>query len=144
MEVWIVEWTQPGQSESNITVWDTEENARQSACADIMSALTDWNLNDADTRQAADDINVFVGACNYKDAMIRYNEYQSDSTDYEYVDYYHVYPRTPLTVPQVPVLMCFDPPDDDIEDTEVVETVAVAKSIECPCGMFRADCDYHK
>jgi hypothetical protein len=142
MEVWIVEWTQPGQSESNVTVWDTEENARQSACADIMSALSDWNMNDVDTRQAADDINVFVGACNYKDAMIRYNEYQSDSNDYEYVDYYHVYPRTPLTTPQVPVLMCFDPPDEDEDiDEEIVEVV---KSITCPCGMFRADCDYHK
>jgi len=144
MEVWIVEWTQPGQTESNVTVWDTEENARQSACADIMSALSDWNMSDAEARQAADDINVFVGACNYKDAMIRYNEYQCESTDYEYVDYYHVYPRTPLTTPQVPVLMCFDPPDDEDNDIEDAEIVEVAKSITCPCGMFRADCDYHK
>jgi len=142
MEVWINEWTQPGQSESNITVWDTEENARQSACADIMSALTDWDLSEPGAREAADDINVFVGACNYKDAMIRYNEYQGESMDYEYGDHYHVYPRTPLTSPQVPVLMCFDPPnDDEDEDEEIVEVV---KSITCPCGMFRVDCDYHK
>lgn len=143
MEVWIVEWTQPGQSESNITVWDTEENARQSACADIMSALPDWNLSDDETKETAEKINTFVGSCNYKDAISEYNDFQSNSNDYEYVDYYHVYPRTPLTAPQVPALMCFDPPDedDDIEDAEFEEVV---KSIECPCGMFRADCDYHK
>jgi hypothetical protein len=143
MEVWIVEWTQPGQNEVNITVWNTEQNARQQACADILHTLREWNIeNGTDEKDLAESINTYVLAGDYKSAMADYNEFQSNSNDYENVDYFHVYPRIDLSAPEVPTLICFPvDEDDDIPDAEFEEIVP---SIECPCGMFRADCEYHK
>jgi hypothetical protein len=142
--VWVLEYSNPGQSNTNISIWDSADNARKAACCDLMDSVGYWDLNIASNKDEAIAINDYVAACDYGAAIALYNEHNADSTDYENADFFYIYKRDLLSNPQEPILIAFDPPDSDPCEEEEEKEEILIKSLECPCGLFRADCDYHK
>ena len=150
MEYWVCENHAPGQGEVCVSLWDSKENAQQAACADIMMAVSNWDMNSGDTLSIAQEIDAFARNCNYSEVIKSYNEYQANSDDYEYVDYFAVYQRQVLTHPDVPQLMVFDPPDEDEEiaeeDTDDYaakynQPVTSGSTCRGPCGSYNEYAD---
>jgi hypothetical protein len=100
--VWIVEWTQPGQSSVKVTAFDTEEYALVATCASLMQRVrSDWDLTNSDYQARAYLISDACASLNWKEAIRLFNEWEGDG-DYEYMHQYRVYSRTPVT--QLPVV----------------------------------------
>jgi len=92
--IWVVEWSQPGQSDSNITLWNSQDEALAAACADIMDDIHhNWDLTDTDIADIAQSISDECKAMRFNDAIILYNDYMSD-TDYECQQFYRVFDRS--------------------------------------------------
>lgn len=116
--VWVIEWTQPGQSEYHSTVWATEQDALRQACNDMLERISDWDLDDTDIESNARKINDLVANGDFKTALNEYSDYESES-DYEYSQFWNVYEqKTIKTRPAAPTLLLFSDPDDEDEDNE--------------------------
>lgn len=97
MEVWVLEWSHPYDSENNITVWANENDARRQALDEIEDLITnDWDMEDNDAAACADDISDMVARGQLAEAMRRFNDYQ-DEYNSDYAQYWHVYSRDLLT-----------------------------------------------
>lgn len=138
MEVWVTERSIYGNIKL-ISVWDTEKNALQHIVANIMSLVSCWDLSDNYTKMSAIDINDAVAVGQYYQSISFFNDYQ-DVVDLEYREYFSLLQKNILTNPSLIHLIDFTIPDDS-----VMELVSVAGlSLECPCGIVRTTCDYHK
>lgn len=148
--VWIVEWTEPNQGEVSVSVWDSEKEARKSACHDILVEIGDaWDLDDEDIKQTAMDINGAVGSRDYKRAMQLFYDFQCDNSDYEYVQFWQVYERPLKTRADEPALLMFSDPDEEEEEDEeeeledeeeeVYQATSPGATCRGPCGNFSPD-----
>lgn len=143
MDIYLVEWSKPGDNETHSTAWDTEASAEQAAAADIMQALVYWDLTtDPDAKFAAIDINNAAAAGNYPKVRRLFNDWNA-GLDFEYQEFYNVVAKNVLDIPPG-VTMIAIPPDEEDDEEEELESIQAVLSYECPCGMVRADCDYHK
>ena len=124
--VWIVEWSQPGQNEVNVTVWDSEQNALMAVCGEILDLIgSDWDLSDSEAKNQAIQINDLVANGNYRAALREYTDWTANGCDYEYQQFWAVYDRAPLSNPKKPCLLSFsddvEEEDEDEEDEEEIE-----------------------
>ena len=114
--VWIVEWSQPGQSEFHASAWLTEADALKSACGEMLISINDhWDLDDADALDAAHKVNDLVAAGDYQKALNEYSDYESERNDYEYSQYWSVSERNVNTHPKPPALLILESLDDEEE-----------------------------
>lgn len=141
--VWIVEWTQPGQSESNVTCWASEKEALMSACTEILDLIgSDWDLADSEVKDKAIEINDFVANGNYREALREYTDWTANGCDYEYQQFWSVYDRTILSGPRQPCLLSFDDEEEEEEEEEEIEEEeeyqASSPGATCrgPCGNY--------
>lgn len=105
--VWIVEWTQPGQSSVKVTAFDSEDYALVATCASLMHRVsTDWDLGDIDCKTRAYAISDACATLNWQEAIRLFNDWEGDG-DFEYMHHYRVYSRVPQT--QVPVVHLLRP-----------------------------------
>lgn len=104
--VWIVEWTQPGQHASNVTLWPSEQEALASACSDIMADIKEnWDLGDGETNDMAVRISDECAAMNFREAISLYNDWESEGYNFEWMQQYSVYEREiHTTVPPIQLL----------------------------------------
>jgi hypothetical protein len=117
--VWIVEWTQPGQNESHVTCYSTEDDALKSACNDMLESLPDaWDLDDADGKANARTLNDLVANGSYRAAINEYADFESENNNYEYGQYWSVYERKVNSFPGLPNLLALADPDQDEEEEE--------------------------
>jgi hypothetical protein len=148
--VWIVEWTMPNQGDSNVTVYNSEKDALKCACADIIQEIGDsWDLEDEDFLNVAKEVNGYIGVRDYKSALIAFNEFQSDNSDYEGIQFWNVSERHIVTNIREPALMVFADPDEEEEEDEDEEDeeyedeayMATDPGATCrgPCGNFSPD-----
>jgi len=90
MEVWILEWSYPYDSDNNITVWASEQEAQKQAIKEIQDLITnDWDMDDVDAAACADDIDDMVSRGHYAEAIRRFNDYQ-DEYNSDYAQYWFV------------------------------------------------------
>lgn len=149
--VWIVEWTQPNQGECNITAYASEKDALKAACTDLLDEVnTNWDMADEDILEVAKEINSHAGMRDYKSALLSYNEFQNDNSDYEYIQFWHVYERNLISSANIPepALMVFADPDEEEEEDEEEDEeeedeayMATDPGATCrgPCGNFSPD-----
>lgn len=104
---WLVEWTQPGQSEYRVSVWASEADAYKGACSDMLAHINDdWDLADSDTEDQARNINDLVAVGSYGPALSEYSDCESER-DYEYSQFWNVVERDEQTHPRAPMLLTF-------------------------------------
>jgi hypothetical protein len=140
--VWIVDWSQPEQFDHKITAWATEADALMQAAHDIMEEVSNWDLSDPDAEAVARKINDFVSVGDYRQALIAFNDDQSDQGT-DTAMYFHVYERPELIGAQRPNTIIFmdkdeDDEEEDEEEEEAPETpyTATVPGATCrgPCG----------
>jgi len=96
--VWIVEWTQSGQSAVKVTVFTHEGDAFAATGASIMHRVSnDWDLGDVDCKTRAYAVSDACAASNWKEAVRLFNDWEVDG-DYETMHQYRVYERKPCEV----------------------------------------------
>ena len=95
--IWVLEWDYPGDGDSNVSLWDTEENACKQACADIIDYINDhFSLaNDPDHYQAAKEIQDYIDNGEYAQAVKHWN-YCDANCDSERRQFWTVYKRDTL------------------------------------------------
>ncbi len=88
--VWVIEWSYPYDSESNVTAWASEKDAQKQACSEILDRIqNEWNLGDQEYATEAKAINDMVGNGEFKRA-IRYWNDCSLNCDSDYAMYWRV------------------------------------------------------
>lgn len=137
MEVWISEWTCPGNSDLYTTLWHTEQHALQYTASTIILTIADWNLSDSETRIVAQQINDAIAIKQYDLAISIFNDYQNEVA-FEFQEFFLVSKRAVATQPPDVSLIDFS---GSVKDNIIP---SVNLSIDCPCGLLRSTCDYHK
>jgi hypothetical protein len=85
MKIWILEYNNPANNETTVTVWDSAEAANKQACCNIQEAINDdWNFPNCSQDQifVAKTINDFIKNHQYKHARVVWNDclYNQNST----------------------------------------------------------------
>jgi len=97
MEVWILEWSYPYDSENNVTVWTNKKDAQRQALDEISDLMTNnWDMDDEHAAACADDVEDMTRRGHLDEALRRFHDYQ-DEYNSDYAQYWHVYQRDVLT-----------------------------------------------
>lgn len=96
MDVWVVEWSYPYDMETEVSVWDNENDAYYHACEEIKSRIdSDWDMDDETQQETAEqfDNHFHPGVLNTVLQMTRairiWDDYQNDYND-EHAQYWHI------------------------------------------------------
>lgn len=147
MEVFIVEWCRPAESETHVTCFDTMSIAQQAACADIIDDISsNWDLTEEDQNDVARDINGDIANGNFGSAISKFNDYNSDQ-DYEYQQFYYVQRKALLNTAPTPSLIEFDDlveedeedEEDEEEEDETYTACTPGATCRGPCGSHSPD-----
>lgn len=97
MDVWAMVWEYPNESENNFTLWSNELDALEKACSEIEDKITDqWDMDDETQSEYAGEIARFHEQGKRREAMEKWNDYQSNYND-DYAEYYSVLKKTVLS-----------------------------------------------
>jgi len=97
MKVWVLEWLDTDNIQTNCTIWATEQDALQQACDELIEHHVDnWDPDDPDQAVAADQIQEFIRKGQYRQAVQRFNDYQDDYNS-DYAHYYYVHEKEVLS-----------------------------------------------
>jgi hypothetical protein len=129
MNIWVVKYTCQGTGDHSISIWDTEDNALRYAALSIMDNVMYWN----NANDQIDLISKHVAAGNWRDAVIEYNNYDGNADR----ECFSIYLRPLLTTRYNPSILSPIDPNPKMH-------VIASKSVICPCGLTRIDCEYHK
>jgi hypothetical protein len=144
--VWIVEWHQPGQNEVNVTCWASEADALRIACHEMLESLPDnWDLDDSEGKANARTVNDLVANGDYRAALNEYSDFESESNNYEYSQYWNVYERQEGTHAKMPTLLLLDNPDpnEDEDDDDDEDEDEENYQASCPGATCRGpNCGY--
>lgn len=90
MEVWVLEWSCPNDGESNVSVWERQEDAQRQALKEIADVITnDWDMDDVQASSCADDIDDMTARGQLGEAIRRFNDFQDDYNS-DYAQYWFV------------------------------------------------------
>ncbi len=79
MKVWVLNWENSEDGNREITLWETQEAARQQACYEIQNAIeSDWDMEDHDDANQAQLINEAIKSKKYALAIEYWNEHESE------------------------------------------------------------------
>lgn len=100
MEVWVLEWSYPYDSETNITIWANQKDAQKQALEEINELITNgWDLEDDDAAACADDIQDMMKRGLLEECLDRFHDYQ-DNYNSDQAQYWRVYMREVLSADQ--------------------------------------------
>jgi hypothetical protein len=138
MDIWILECDIPNECEKTISIWDSEDHARQQACADIQDEISNaWMPPSCSAAQLdlAKEINEHIAAGRWEKAMNSWNHSSlNDNSDNPI--YWGVRTRPIRTTPCDPLVRAassFDPDDSESEK-------AGCDHEDC-CGCDHIDCE---
>jgi hypothetical protein len=90
MKVWLKEWDYAYDNEHNVSVWASELAALQSCVSEIQDSITNnWDMDDETQAQYSDEITELLLKREYRLAMEKWNDYQSNYND-EQCEYWFV------------------------------------------------------
>lgn len=97
MEVWVLEWSYPYDTETNVTLWSTKEEAQKKACTEIQARIdSDWDMDEETQKDYAENIDDKITRKKYAEAMSLWADYQDNYND-DHAQYWTVYSREVLT-----------------------------------------------
>src|SRR5271163_2336577 len=97
MEIWVLHWSYPYDNETNISLWDTHENALKFACQEIQDVIAnEWDMSDETQKDFAQQFESNFSSQKWTDAIGVWEDYQ-DNHNSEYAQYWKVYSRPVLS-----------------------------------------------
>lgn len=151
--VWLVEWSRgagTAESETKVTCWSSEGDARMSACRNILSDINkNWDLDDDDQRDSAKSINNLCALGSLKEAISEYNDWNANLDDYESQRFLHVHEEKVQTFSGGLCLLHISDPDDEEDEEEDLASNHVEEeayqastpgaTCRGPCGNYNPD-----
>jgi len=134
--VWILEWSYPYDSDSYVTVFDSEENALKQACADIVDHINETLdvIGDQEHNLLATDIQTYLDNNEYAKA-VRYWNSSDVNCDDDRSQYWNVYERNVKTVSDLGSIGKIHLPKQDIDsDDEPVKNIKNNIFVATECG----------
>lgn len=131
MQIWVLEWSCPSDGETNVTLWESENDAYLQAASEIEDRISSsWDMDDETQSEYAEAIKDFFSRHKYKKGVEHFHEYENNYNE-DYANYWSVYDREIMkrdSMGSAP----------NVISTSSVPYKATASGATCrgPCGQF--------
>ena len=133
--VWLVDWSWPEQHEYLVTLFTSEADATQSACAEMLEFVGQkFDFYNARELYAAKEINRLVSSGLYPAALEYYSDYVTNNWDYDRRQLWYIYEKDTFTYPHVPIILNF--PTEAAAATVTYDCSKSGATCRGPCHLY--------